>query len=217
MKYNTINTIIDDIMLEMRRNNITESESYSRKQIEQWIIQYRMFIVKELSNHKLPIPSIYYQRFVIALSAGSRASVGDMSIGVLSTVNKIPDYVSSDIGDRFISSYDLFGNEIQIVGNKRAASSRFSRHANVNRPIAYIGRDKKYHLQNCDNLSTIEIGGIFIDPTEVPDFDYDNEIYPMDPSSLPRLKQLIFQGELKFNLIPDTENDGREKIQQATK
>ena len=217
MKYNTIDTIIDDIMLEMRRNNITESESYSRKQIEQWIIQYRMFILKELSNNKLPISSNYYQRFVIGLKHSSKIANGNMNYGVLSTENKIPEYVCSDIGDRFISSYDMLGNEIQIMSSKRATANRFRRFAAGSVPVAYIGSDKKYKLENTDNLSMVEIGGVFINPTEVPGFDYTNDMYPIDPSVLPRMKQMIFQGELKFNLIPDTENDGREKFQVAGK
>ena len=204
-------------MLEMRRNNITESETYSRKQIEQWIIQYRSMILKELSNAKLPISSNYYQRFVLNLKPSNKVSIGNIGIAVLSTVNKVPDYFCSDIGGAFISSYDIFGNEIQIMSSKRSTAHKHSRFFNAGTPTAYIGKDKKYHLENTDNLDLIEIGGIFIDPTEVPDFDYDNEMYPIDPSVLPRLKQMIFQGELKFNLIPDTKNDGREEFQIAGK
>ena len=217
MKYNTIDTIIDDIFLEMRRNQITESESYSRKQIEQWVIQYRMFILKELSNSKLPISSNYYQKYVVPVSYGTKNDINNPKFGVLTTENKVPDYFCNDLGNTFISSYDMLGNEIQIMSGKRAAANRFRRHANFNMPVAYIASDKKYKLENADNIGLIEIGGIFINPTEVPDFDYDNDMYPMDPSALPRLKQMIFQGELKFNLVPDTENDGREKFVVASK
>lgn len=217
MKYNTIDAIIDDIMLEMRRNNITESESYSRKQIEQWITQYRMFILKEIANNKLPISSSYYQRYVVPVSTSTKESVNSPRYGVLTTENKVPDYFSNDIGDRYITSYDMLGNEMQVMSNKRAAASKFRRHVNSNIPVAYIGPDKKFKLENADSIGIVEISGIFIDPTEVPDFDYENDMYPIDPSVLPRLKQMIFQGELKFNLIPDTKNDGREEFIVASK
>ena len=217
MKYNTIDAIIDDIMLEMRRNNISESESYSRKQIEQWITQYRMLILKEIANSKLPVSSNYYQRYVVPVSVSTKDSIDSPRYGILTTSNKVPDYFSNDLGDRYITSYDMLGNEIQVMSTKRAATSRFRRFVNSNIPVAYIGPDKKFKLENADSIGIVEIAGIFIDPTEVPDFDYENEMYPIDPSVLPRLKQMIFQGELKFNLIPDTENDGREKVIVAGK
>ena len=45
--FNTLHTLIDDIMLESRNNNIAESENLSPIQIEQWIIQYRSFLIKQ--------------------------------------------------------------------------------------------------------------------------------------------------------------------------
>lgn len=212
MKYNTINTIIDDIMLEMRRNNITESESYSRKQIEQWIIQYRMLILNELSNKKLPISRNYYQRFKISM-IDSINNIGSISMPAKVSTIKIPEYFSNDIGLSFLSSYDILGNEIHVMSEKRSDSKRHSRYYNVNIPIASVKSDKKYYLTNADNISEIMIEGIFIDPTEIEDFDYDNDMYPLDPAILPNLKQLIFKGELKYNLIPDTKNDGKEEFQ----
>lgn len=209
MKYNTINTIIDDIMLEMRRNNITESESYGRKQIEQWIIQYRSLLLKELANSKLPMSYNYYQRFSLELE--------EEDIDLYKSLDKVPEFFCSDIGDRFITSYDEFNNEIQVMSTKRSSMNKHSRHFFTGKKSSYVGRDKKYHLVTPGDLVdpyepiTIDIDGIFINPTEVPDFDYDNDMYPMDPGSLPRLKQMIFQGELKFNLIPDMENDGKEQ------
>ena len=44
---NSLNTIIDDILLELRNNNISESENVSRIQIEQWITQYRAMLIKQ--------------------------------------------------------------------------------------------------------------------------------------------------------------------------
>ena len=47
MKLNTLNTIIDDILLELRNSNIANTESISRIQIEQWIINYRTLLIKQ--------------------------------------------------------------------------------------------------------------------------------------------------------------------------
>lgn len=217
MKYNTIHTIIDDIMLEMRRNNVTESESYSRKQIEQWIIQYRAMHLKELSNQKLPIASEFYQSFIVELTPVATARAGDLAVGSLESDVKIPDIFSNDIGLRYITSYDMLGNEIQVMSRKRANSVKHSRYSRNLVPAAYIGSNKKYYIDNADHIENVEISLIAIDPTEVPGFDYENDLYPIDVSSLPKIKQLIFQNELKYNLIPDTKNDGREEFAVSSK
>ena len=47
MTFNSLNTIIDDILLIVRDNNISESENLSRIQIEQWIHQYRAYLIKQ--------------------------------------------------------------------------------------------------------------------------------------------------------------------------
>ena len=46
-KLGALDTIIDDILLELRNNNISESEQINRLQIEQWIIQYRAMLIKQ--------------------------------------------------------------------------------------------------------------------------------------------------------------------------
>ena len=47
MKLNTLDSIIDDILLELRNHNISESEPISRLQVEQWITQYRAVLIKQ--------------------------------------------------------------------------------------------------------------------------------------------------------------------------
>ena len=47
VKLNTLNTIIDDIMLSIRNGRISESENISRIQVEQWIHQYRAMLIKQ--------------------------------------------------------------------------------------------------------------------------------------------------------------------------
>jgi len=47
MKYITLQEIIDDILLLVRNNNISESEDLSRAQIAVWVKAYRRAIWKE--------------------------------------------------------------------------------------------------------------------------------------------------------------------------
>ena len=47
MEFNSLNNIIDDLLLLLRNNNISESENLSRIQIELWIHQYRALLIKQ--------------------------------------------------------------------------------------------------------------------------------------------------------------------------
>ena len=50
----TLNELIDDILLEARNNQITESEKLSRYQIELWIKTYRAYLLKQKLDKELP-------------------------------------------------------------------------------------------------------------------------------------------------------------------
>lgn len=43
----SLRTIIDDILLLVRNNNISESEDLSRDQIASWVISYKAYLTKK--------------------------------------------------------------------------------------------------------------------------------------------------------------------------
>nr|DAV24014.1 MAG TPA: hypothetical protein [Bacteriophage sp.] len=43
----SLRTIVDDILLIVRNNNISESEDLSRAQISAWVMQYRAYLSKK--------------------------------------------------------------------------------------------------------------------------------------------------------------------------
>ena len=47
MNYFSLRTLIDDILLIVRNNNISESEDLSRDQVASWIIQYKAYLQKK--------------------------------------------------------------------------------------------------------------------------------------------------------------------------
>ena len=61
MKLNTLNTIIDDILLELRNSSVAESEHISRIQIEQWIHNYRAVLIKQDIDKGRDINPMYVQ------------------------------------------------------------------------------------------------------------------------------------------------------------
>ena len=50
MKMFSLRTLIDDILLLVRNNNISESEDLSRAHIASWIMQYRAKLAKDKSD-----------------------------------------------------------------------------------------------------------------------------------------------------------------------
>jgi len=42
----SLRTLIDDILLIVRNNNISESEDFSRAQIAAWVMQYKAALTK---------------------------------------------------------------------------------------------------------------------------------------------------------------------------
>ena len=217
MKYNTINTIIDDIMLQMRRNNITESESYNRKQIEQWIIQYRAMFINQAIANNVKISSNYYQTFATQLEQVSLGDMGGTGVTIRRSQDKIPRPCLGSSSFKTIYSTDVFGQEIQIMSKKRSNANRTRRHFTNDRATAYIDSNRRYCIENDDSIGTAIITLIALNPSEVPGFNYDNDMYPIEPAELPEIKRLIFTNELKFSIIPDTENDGRDNMTIAAK
>lgn len=208
MNYITINNIIDDIMLQMRRNNITESESYNRRQIEQWIIQYRALFITTSMLKNLPLSQNYYQSFYINLEQVKINQAGAPSQTIRRSAESIPESCSGIP----VASYDTYGTEIQVMSEKRARSNHKRRYFIDSRPVAYLDEKRRYCLSDNTFLNSVKISGVFVNPSAVPFYNHAKDVFPIEISDLPEIKRLIFTNELKFNIVPDTKNDGIDNI-----
>lgn len=214
MELTTLNILIDDIMLSMRYNSISESEQYSRRQIENWIMEHRAFILKSITDAGRKPSGAFYQEFSVELIPNAKVKVGSMNVMDLVSVDPIPEPFANVVGDMFIGSRDEFGNNIQIMGENRSRINRFSRHFFSSRPTAYISRkDNKYHIDNEAHLRFITIFGIFTDPASVPGFDADKP-FPIDRAIIPEIKKRIFEINIKHPLTIDTQNDSADVYQR---
>lgn len=211
MKLNTINNIIDDIMLQLRKNNITESENLNRKQIELWLIQYRAAFVNAALSSGMKLSSNYYQEFETKMEMSQFVGLGpNMDTKVLKSDLSLPDSPLGLSSFASVSIYDSFGNEIQIMSKKRSKMNRKRRFFVNDRVTAYVDDKNRICIDNNDFIDTIHVRGVFINPALVPGFNYENDFYPVDPSDLPEIKKMIFENEIKLDILPDTKNDGRE-------
>ena len=69
MKLFTLRSVIDDVLLMIRNNNVSESEDFSRAQIALWILAYKAAILKKKQEKdKKNATEKDYQRFLKYLS-----------------------------------------------------------------------------------------------------------------------------------------------------
>lgn len=203
MTFNSLNTIIDDIYNILRDNNVSESENLSRIQVEQWIHQYRAYLIKQDLDKGRDINPSYIQ------------TLGPLHISKVSTCGvpngfhyvsdkELPKFIDLHFGTGLVAVKDMHGNLIQ-VGNETKAKYQKSRKYTCNDYIAFLKNNHLY-LNGPGFLEYVEIEGILEDPTKAADcYDYDSP-YPIPANMIPTLKNLIFSKELNIMLTVPTDN-----------
>ncbi|MFR1619635.1 hypothetical protein [Megamonas funiformis] len=211
MTFNSLNTIIDDIFLILRDNNISESENLSRIQVEQWIHQYRAYLIKQDLDKGRDINPSYIQ------------TLGPLHISKVSTCGvpngfhyisdkELPKFIDLHFGTGLVSVKDMYGNLIQ-VGTETKARYQTSRKYTCNDYIAYV-KDNHLYLNGPGDLEYVQIEGVLEDPTKAGDcFDYD-DVYPVPANLIPVIKDMIFKRELDIMLkVPsDTTNNSTNDV-----
>ena len=229
MVLNSLNAIIDDILLEIRNANIAESEDISRVQIEQWIHQYRALLIKQDLDKGRTVNPGYVQ--VINPFAMTLTNPTDTEKYIYESVNELPKTIDLHYGSGMITIRDTNGRLIQLSNESKAWLQGY-RQFTKNDYIAYIKGDKLYALKSLieqctdevdhtlDTLQFVELAGIFEDPTAVGKingecYDPDNTVYPVPANMIPVIKNTIFTKELAIMLAmpTDTSNNTQDNTQ----
>ncbi len=201
MKLNTIDSIIDDILLEARNNNIAESESLSRIQIEQWIVQYRSILIKQDVDKNKDINEQYIQKIN---NIGLELKTSPIGLVILESKISIPLSIDFNYKYGITSISDLFGNEIQIMSEKRARMQSSRRHSKSD--YTCFIRDGKVYILGPMEIESINISMVAQNPADVPGFDKDEE-YPVSSNMIPVIKDMIFAKELNRGFGSDKTNN----------
>lgn len=205
MKLFTLNALIDDILLIVRNNNISESEDLSRTQIEQWIHHYRAQLIKQDITKGRDINPSYTQmldpieleKVAIDLvdTHDITSTVECDSMFKYKSIEPIPRPIDLPFGIGIISVTDLHDCTIQKISRVRRHFQWLRR---TGKEYTYYYQPDHIYVQGVDTLRYIRVAGIFEDPTEAglkPD-----ESYPIPVDKIGALKQLIFASELNFML-----------------
>ena len=199
MIFNSLNTIIDDILLEYRNSNITESEKLSRLQVEQWIHNYRAILIKQDIDKGRDVNPAYTQTISIPVTGSN---------GKYVATNELPKLLDFHFRTGIVSIRDNSGRLIQL-GSRLKSELQPDRQYAINDPIAYISNNIIHINNSSTGITSIEVDAILEDPTTISN-NYDpNSSYPISANMIPAIKDLIFTKELYImpQEIVDTTND----------
>lgn len=210
MAFNSLNTIIDDIITIWRDSDISESEKLSRVQVELWIHQYRALLLKQDLDKGREVNQDYVQ------------SIGPLHISKVSNCTggfnyksdkELPKFIDLHFGSGLVAVKDMNGDLIQ-VGTETKAKYQTSRKYTCNDYIAYI-KGKYLYILGPEHLEYVKVEGILEDPTQAGDcFDRDNTPYPVPANLIPTIKQMIFERELNimYKVPSDTTNNSTNDV-----
>lgn len=216
IQFFSLNNIIDDLLLEARSNNIAESESLSRIQVEQWIIQYRSMLLKQDVDKGKEINPDYIQEIVnIPITDkydnGSYIAVGNVWVG--RTTLEIPNGIDFNFEYPILNIYDSYDNMIQMMSEKRA-KMQFTRRYTSNNSVAYK-KDKRIYVVGQGDVDKVTIRGVFENPLDSLLGLNADARYPIPANMVGPLKELIMTKEMNIVALSDTTNDGANDLTKS--
>lgn len=220
VQFVSLNAIITDLLLAIRGSKVSQSEPISKRQLENWVHQYRALLLKrDLDKGREPhqdyiqeIPGLEME-VVDYTDELTNVAKGEY---LLRSKLSIPSTVGLNYSEAITYFGTIDGYEIQLVPESR---TRWQKHKR------WTGKDKVGFLRNnyvyiANDTSTkfVNIRGVFEIPTEVINFvnantaqgNYQlNDAYPIPVAMVPTLKEMILKGELNIEAksYSDQKND----------
>ena len=216
----SLRTMIDDILLLVRNNNISESEDLSRAQIAQWVLAYREALIKAKrdaendhdAEDETSLSQLVSSRGPLELQ--DEESLDGTPLFRKRTKEKIPQLVDKDPRNLF-SVHDQIGQPIQEMVEQR----RFFHYSRK-----YTGGDLCYWYENDDKgdgyiyiegtvdknqLRYIWIDGLF---TFGDDEAVDEDEVNIPGWMAPVIKENILKNELSFMLARISDDDNNSTL-----
>lgn len=214
MNKTSLKEIIDDILLLVRNNNISESEDLSRAQIAAWVNHYRRMLWKkrldELKDKTkmLDLLDFVDGEFLTLKEVGPLeledvpSNDEDRNSFTKRTVDEI-DGLFANLASSITAIRDESGENIQYMNTIRRHYQYFRRYT-FGELTAYFNGDKHVYiqgLQDQNELKYIYITAIYESNEDDDDSDVEDEDDVQIPTwMIPDIKKLIFQNELAVML-----------------
>lgn len=214
----TLDTIIDDILLIIRNNNISASEDLSRAQIEQWIHQYRAQLIKQDIDKRRAINPSYTQTLDPLMLEKIQINDIDKAEELskpcdykYKTVQSIPKPLDFHFSNGIIKVSDLHDCPIQKMSTSRRHFQWLRKY--TSNEYTYYYKPDYIYVQGVDALRYIKVVGVFEDPTQAG--LTSDQSYPMPIDRLGALKQMIFDNELRFMLQRPSDDKNNSTLEEV--
>jgi len=213
MTFTTLNTIIEDILKIIRGSIIASSEPISKRQIEDWVHQYRAELIRQdIVKGYYPNPDYIQELPHLELEDSLWADFWWTKLKLPKTID-----VRYKSGITWIG--DEYRNEFTFVPSHRLVWQPFKRYTSDERVTA-LEDNRILVSKRPYPLSRIIVKGVFENPMEVMRFA-NPEIpeplanldfpYPIPANKIPVLKEMILKNELKIESTApaDTTDDSK--------
>lgn len=199
----SLRTIIDDILLIVRNNNISESEDFSREQIAQWVKQYKAALTKEELESE--DDNMYHEE----LSGENLTETGPLELEKVESLTNTPLFTKKTV-DKLDGVYrnqessifcvtDQEGCNIQKMNKVRRHLHYFRKHTSDE--LTYYYEDGYIYVQGTEAYKDLQYIWVsyYEDDTEKDDEKSEDEI-KIPTWMVPTIKDRIFKSELAFML-----------------
>lgn len=220
MKYTTLREIIDDILLIVRNNNISESEDLSRSQIAAWVKHYKSHIwkmrrdqfeerLKQYSHTIDQLLQMYDDEYLYV------KEVGPMELECIERPDGKFNYtrrtknplvgVFNDTQTSILAVHDEDGENIQYMNHIRRHYHNFRKYTFGEVTAYYMPSDGRIYIQGIQDMDRLK----YIYVLALYDKDLDNDEDDPDLSEddikvptwmVPLIKKNIMDTELAFML-----------------
>lgn len=207
----SLKSMIDDILLLVRNNNISESEDLSRAQIATWVLAYKSYLINK-KNEKNEEDGEdksddSFQTTIGPVELIEEESLDNTCLHRKRTKEKIPELLG-DSDANIISVCDQEGCVIQKMNDKRRHYHYFRKYTFGEMTYWYEnGYVYVQGLTDLNRLKYIWITGNFVDTT-----DEDEDSIQIPGWMVPDIKKLIFNNELAFMLSLPSDDDNNSTL-----
>lgn len=211
----SLRAIIDDIMLIVRNNNISESEDLSRAQIAAWIMAYKSQLNKEQKDKDEAAGSDDDEfddsatKIVGPLKLETIESLDMIPLFTKQTVDEITDLLNDD-PNNIIAVFDQQDCPLQRMHGLRRHFHYFRKYTNMELTYDY---EQKHIIVHADSDSYNRANYIWVKYLCSGDNeDASDEDVEIPAWMIPEIKRRIFANELSFMIKMPSDDDNNSTL-----
>lgn len=207
----SLRTIIDDIMLIVRNNNISESEDLSRAQIAAWVMHYKARLTKQQHDEEDNNGTDEFTDSLTKTAGPIDLVFQEMHDPTCHTVRRSKEKLSDLFDDDptyIITVMDEQGCPIQRMNAMRRHFHYYRKY--TNRELTYEYSNGYIYIKgdsDCTRLRHIWIKYVGEDPA-----DGDEDEIKIPEWMVPSIKEFIFKNELAFMIKMPSDDDNNSTL-----